>query len=74
MLNLITNEIIPKSLLTIECMFCELKWINYEVILHLCFLYVKHFSLYHKAEMMAYKSSLVDICKFSWISWGLKQL
>lgn len=45
MLSLITNEIIPKSLLTVECVFCELKGINYEVTLHQCFC-MSNISLY----------------------------
>lgn len=48
MLNLITNQIIPKPFLTIECVFCELNWINFASV----FLYVKHFSFLHNAEMM----------------------
>lgn len=52
MLNLITNQIVPKPFLTAECVFCELKLIKYEVTLHQCFCMSNISPLFHNDEMM----------------------
>lgn len=52
MLNLITNQIVPKPFLTAECVFCELKLMKYEVTLHQCFCMSNISPLFHNDEMM----------------------